>query len=176
MANLFSQIPVQVLNKARRGGVPVREPVEEAPKKKVKFYQDKEVRSSEVESLSTTDEDTTSSDILVDDVNSSTNDASSDRVELLMSKECLNAVTQTEKTKMREFGTQTEESLITRPLCSTDNDIQRLNMQSFSPITPMPRRKGGFEPPLRIGLTLRGKKRKVFYPDDDEENKIRPAD
>lgn len=40
---------------------------------------------------------------------------------------------------------------------------------AYKPIYSLPKRQGDDAPPLKIGLTLRGRKRKVYYPGLDED-------
>lgn len=178
MPPLFSQIPVQVLNKVKHASISDKQVVS---KKKVKFYEDQEVRSKksredreneylfvEIErdsNIKTDDEKSCLSfqDITVEDVSDEPTSSYVDKP-IIPQIEQLDAIIQTEPIKYFERASQTDESFITRPLSSTDNDMHRLNMQTYAPIMPIPRRIPGREPPLRIGLTLRGKKRNVFYP------------
>lgn len=88
------------------------------------------------------------------------------------------AILQTDiKVKMVSQETQTDESMLTRPL--NDNEQQRVNSQAYFALyrIPKPRAGGvGGGPPLKIGLTLRGKKRKVFYPRRDSNLDDRRSD
>jgi hypothetical protein len=160
MANhLFSQIPPQVLNKVNICKLSDGSKV--TPRKKVKF----EITHSRHDDSSTDLEN----DIvdIEDDSNESTSSLVPPPQKSESRKQYSDAVIQTSAVERRSIATQTDESLITRPLNMSENDMHRQNMQSFAPITPIYKNRSGREPPLRIGLTLRGKKRKVFYPDDD---------
>lgn len=169
MAHLFSQIPQSVLNKAGCGPAKSRQfqSDEQPRKKRVKFYADNEIRLAPVvEKVISSGED--DDDTLSLPEETIPNEPTSSHTEPLNeSTEHFDAITQTETKSVQERGTQTEESLVTRPL--NDNDIHRLNMQTYSPITAIPRYDKNGAPPLRIGLTLRGKKRKVYYPGDNDD-------
>lgn len=182
MSNLFSQIPLQVLNKVHGGITDKGLKKKETPKRRVKFYdEDDEIKPQVCEESDSTD---VSEIFIVDDNTNeaisspqktisrsiepatSPNEPTSSRIETPVVKESLNAIVQTDAKSTRNIGTQTEEEWLLIMRSMNDPDIHRNNMQSYAPIMPIPKRKAGSEPPLRIGLTLRGKKRRVFYPDE----------
>lgn len=165
MANLFSQIPAQVLNKVYNFS---DEDTSVAPKKKVRFYEKDRVYPKVIHEDSSTDAESV---INIDDSfdEPTTNFKEAPKKLEVQYRDAI-VGTETVKVECRTIGTQTDESLRTRPLDVTEDDMHRMNMQSYAPIRPMPRRRVGCkEPPLRIGLTLRGKKRKVFYPGEEDE-------
>lgn len=72
----------------------------------------------------------------------------------------------------REAIVQTNETLLNRPI----SDYERHREQNgshfadaYKPMYSIPKRQGKDVPPLKIGLTLRGRKRKVFYPGEEQE-------
>lgn len=163
-SHLFSQIPAQVLNKVNIYKFSDENDV--APKKKVKFAEKEHIKHASIHEESSTDVD---DEINVDDDEPTSSVKATPEKEVVIKKQYSDAKVGTDKPSCRSIETQTDESLITRPLSMTEDDMHRMNMHSFSPITPIPRSRAGRQPPLRIGLTLRGKKRKVFYPNEDED-------
>lgn len=84
------------------------------------------------------------------------------------------AIIQTELVKLVDRSTQTVESFLTRPL--DDYDVQQANhLNQFNESTHrvmsyrIPKHR---QPPLKVGLSKRGKKRQVFYPDLENEVKV----
>lgn len=181
MSNLFSQIPAQVLNKVYKSSN--KEDTSVAPKKKVKFFDQASALPEVIHEDSSSTEAESVIDIVDDDDKNDNNDKDDNEPttnfkeesprKRKVPKECRDAIIQTETKTIehKSIGTQTDESLRNRPLETTEDDMHRMNMQSFAPIRPMPRRRAGQEPPLRIGLTLRGKKRNVFYPGEEDEDR-----
>lgn len=87
------------------------------------------------------------------------------------SKETSVAITQTEVIETKSVKTQTETSFYREPLKdSHDQYVSELeinSLTSYRPIYSLPLTCGK-QPPLKIGMTLpKGKKRKVFYPDEE---------
>ena len=153
---LFSQIPANVLHRANVG-----RPVDR--RKKIRFY----------EEINTTDDETDidTEGCINEPPTSSDSSSGIKKQALLAEKDFSDAIIQVDiKARTVDQQTQTEESLITRPL--SDNDQQRLNSNTYYATYSIPRArtKTGREPPLKIGLTLRGKKRKVYYPDKGSDS------
>lgn len=72
------------------------------------------------------------------------------------------------KPETRDMATQTYESLLNRPIeCEESQRIQKQVQfaEMYKPMYSIPKKKGGL-PPLKVGLSLGGKKRKVYYPDE----------
>ena len=167
MANhLFSQIPAQVLNKVNI--YKFRDSDDDGPKKKqVKFSIDKNsTRPKLINDDSSTDVE---SDVNIEDSSDEPTSSPQQAIrEQEPPKQYSDAKVQTE-IKYKSVMTQTDESLTTRPL--SDDDVHRGNMQTFSTIRPLPRNRPNSRlPPLRIGLSSRGKKRKVFYPNEENDS------
>lgn len=73
------------------------------------------------------------------------------------------AVIQTDPPRLVDRSTQTDISLF-----DYDKYCSVLEERSLTSVfKPMQLNSPGGDPPLKIGLSLRGKKRKVFYPDAD---------
>lgn len=71
----------------------------------------------------------------------------------------------------REAIVQTNETLLNRPLSDYERHKEHNNSRfsdAYKPMYSLPKRQGKEVPPLRIGLTLRGRKRKVYYPNEEE--------
>lgn len=169
MAHLFSQIPAQVMNKMNIYKFPDDEDGPPIKKKKVKFQIPGEVKFEPAVAHEDSSTDVESPINIDDDSNEPTfgSDTRSKKGSTKPAKEYSDAIIQTETKKTRTVQTQTDESMTTRPL--DDDDVHRFNMQTFAPIRPLPRNRSGYEPPLKIGMTIpRGRKRKVFYPGEDD--------
>lgn len=158
---IFSQIPSSVLKKHRPASTRER-------KKKIKFWDDNHGK----EVLSSRDE-------VVSDISSQNKESQNTVVEgaepieevLEVSKiETSSVATQTDPPPLVTVDTQTEPSFKS-PLKDSHeqykNELEVNTLSSYQPLYSLPLACGK-QPPLKIGMTLpKGKKRKVFYPDDE---------
>lgn len=182
---LFSQIPTQVLSKLGK------ENIKKNPSN-AKFYAD--IIQEEKEPNTESEEEQISNDkstIQTIDINDdSTIIDGEDSYDKPLKKKKLaheyptsstdktfsDAMVQTDDLDLfkRDACVQTMESSINK-LRKSDYDLHRDQSNThfgdtYKPIYSLPKRQGENAPPLKIGLTLRGRKRKVYYPGLEEDN------
>lgn len=165
---LFSQIPVQILNKVKGND----HSLGDSKKRRVTFHE------NSTDDDTDQDIDVDASDTIESSLNSD-NQPESHRHKPppSLSQNVSDAIIQVDLgPKCTERGTQTDESMLTRPLINDEYDKHRHLTQThypdiFKPMYSIPKRKNGSLPPLKLGLIMpKGKKRKVFYPHEEDRN------
>lgn len=185
---LFSQIPTQVLTKLGKENVKKTAQI-------AKFYADdsqeaKEIDTeSDIEVVNDGKSNTRTLDVkedptIVDTKNSfdrpakkkvKYSDECTSSNNQLLEKTFSDAIVQTDDQDIfkRDACVQTIETSFNR-LRKSDYEVHREQGNNhfgdaYKPMYSLPKRQGKDAPPLKIGLTLRGRKRKVYYPGLDEE-------
>lgn len=180
-SSLFSQIPSHVLRRANVEGRTLRGREPKKPQlitaknsSKRKRIEDENSDSSDTDTVEidvqdvSTNEPESVGEALPDSVTESVNESysveikSTETTDQGNNQECQDAIVQTDfKVQTVSQSTQTDETMMNMQF--GDNDQQRFN-QAFFTMYAIPKTRSASGPPLKIGLTLRGKKRRVFYP------------
>jgi len=166
-SQLFSQIPQQVWSRAgvdHRSSRGIKD-----GRKKLRFdenIEELELSPDVTSWISETESDASSDGTIECEVRDSIHDEAPtsslpDSSKLIGSSD---SITQTDKIVLVSKETQTEESMLNRPSCGYENcqkvHAMRTMMEFKTPLNT--------KAPLKVGLGLNGRKRKVFYPDDED--------